>query len=183
MARIDAIPREAMSEAQRAVHDRIGAGRSGGVVSGPFPIWLRMPALAQKAAELLTYLRRDLAVPVRLAELAVLVTARSWTAQYEWAVHEGHAVAAGIDPTIAAAIRERREPSFIEEDEAVVYALARELMDKRALSDATYARAVALLGEDQTVGLVTVIGFFAMVAVVLVAFEVEAPGGARPLAE
>jgi hypothetical protein len=71
MARIDAIPREAMSEAQRGVHDGIGAGRSGGVVSGPF----------------------------------------------------------GIDPAIATAMRERREPSFTKEDEATVYALAGELMD------------------------------------------------------
>jgi 4-carboxymuconolactone decarboxylase len=182
MARIAAIPHDRMSEAQRAVHERIGAGRSGGVVSGPFPVWLRMPELAQKAADLLTYLRRDLGLPVRLSELAVLVTARSWTAQYEWAVHETHAIAAGIDPAIAAAIRERRTPHFVKEDEAAVYALAEELMDKRALGDETYARAVALLGEDAIVGLVTTIGFFAMVAVVLVAFDIDAPGGARPLA-
>ena len=48
MVRIDAIPREAMSEAQRAVHDRIGAGRSGGVVSGPFGI---DPAIATAIRE------------------------------------------------------------------------------------------------------------------------------------
>ena len=88
MARIEPLAREAVTDAQRAVHDQIGAGRSGGVVSGPFPVWLRMPELAQKAAGLLTYLRRDLELETRLAELAVLVTARSWSAQYEWAVHE-----------------------------------------------------------------------------------------------
>jgi 4-carboxymuconolactone decarboxylase len=182
MARIDPIPREEMSDEQRRVHDLIGAGRSGGVVSGPFPIWLRQPALAEKAAGLLSFLRRDLALPVRLSELAVLVTARAWTAQYEWAVHEKHAVAAGLDQAIATSIEEGRTPSFTREDEAAVYALSSELQHGRAVSATTYARAVAALGEPSVVALVATIGFFTMVAVVLVAFEVEAPGGATPLA-
>jgi len=180
MARIDPIPRERMTEEQRRVHDIIAAGRTGGTVAGPFPIWLRTAELAERAAGLLTYLRRQTSVPVRLSELAVLITARAWTAQYEWATHERHALNAGIEPAVVEAIKHRKTPVLAKEDEAVVYALATELHERHTIGDGTYARAVSLLGEQAVIDLVTVIGFFTMVAAVLVAFEVPIPDGRAP---
>ena len=85
-------------------------------------------------------------------------------------------------PAIATAIKERRLPRFARDDEAVVYEVAQQLQEARAVTDETYRRAVALLGEQAMVDLVTTIGFFTMVAVVLVAFEVGAPSGETPLA-
>lgn len=65
-----------------------------------------------------------------------------------------------------------------------MYALATELSVERRLSDTTYQSAVATLGEQTVLDLVTIIGFYTMVAVVLVAIDVDiSDGGAKPLAD
>lgn len=158
MARIGPIPLDQMTPEQRRINDAIAGKRGGGPAKGPFGVWLRTPALAEKAAALGDYLRAELTIPPKLQELAILVVARHWTAQYEWHAHARHAAEVGIDPAIVEAIRTRREPKI-----------------------AAYARAVMLLGEQAVVDLVTTIGFYVMVAVVLVGFRVDIPdGGAKP---
>ena len=86
------------------------------------------------------------------------------------------------NPAIAEAIRTRKAPEFTRNDEKAVYALTMELCENRSLGDETYARAVELFGEQTVLELVTIIGFYTMVAVVLVSFRVDIPnGGAPPL--
>jgi 4-carboxymuconolactone decarboxylase len=182
MARIDPIPLDRMTPEQRRINDEIAATRGGGPAKGPFALWLRTPELADRANAFGSYLRHNTSVPQNLVELAVLVIARAWTAQYEWHAHIGAWRKLGLDEGIAAAIRERREPALETEDDRVVYAVTTELLERRALGDATYARAAAVLGEQALLDLVTIIGFYTMVAMVLVAFEVDVPdGGAKPL--
>ena len=184
MARIDPIPLDQMTPEQRHVNDAIAAKRDGGPAKGPFAIWLRTPELAEKAAAFGDHLRAKLAIPQKLQELAILVVARHWTAQYEWHAHSRHLAKVGLDPTIVEAIRTRREPVIHDAKEAIVYRVAKELCETRNLSDDAYARAVTLLGEQAVVDLVTTIGFYVMVAVVLVGFRVDIPdGGPTPLPE
>ena len=177
MARLPPTPREALTPEQLRVNDLVqaGRGRSGGLAGGPFAVLLRDPALTEKVVALYHHLRHDLAAPQRLCELAILVTARAWTAQYEWYAHEKHAVPAGLDAAVVDAIRHRRKPVFTKQDEAITYELATELQERRALSEATYARAVELLGERLVIELVTLIGFYTMLAILLVGFDVDIP--------
>ena len=184
MARIDPIPRDRMTPDQRRIDDEIAATRGGGPAKGPFALWLRTPELAQRADAFGSYLRHHTSVPQNLVELAVLVIARAWTAQYEWHAHIAAWRKLGLDEGIAEAIRERRAPELRTEEDRAVYAVATELLERRALSDATYDRAVAALGEQTVLDLVTIVGFYTMVAMVLVAFRVDIPdGGANPLPE
>ena len=184
MARIDPIPLDRMTPEQRRINDAIAGKRGGGPAKGPFGLWLRTPELAEKAAALGDYLRANLVIPQKLQELAILVVARHWTAQYEWFAHARHAAAVGIDPAVVEAIRTRREPVIRDDKEAIVYRVAKELCESRNLSDDAYARAITLLGEQAVIDLVTTIGFYVMVAVVLVGFRVDIPdGGAKPLPE
>jgi 4-carboxymuconolactone decarboxylase len=173
MARINPIPLERMTALQRRVNDQIAGRRGGGAAHGPFGIWLRTPALAEKAAALGDQLRGETTLPRKLLEIAVLTVARHWTAQYEWHAHVRHANAIGIDPAVIEAIRTRKEPVFRDKDEAIAYRVANELCETRALADDTYARAVDRLGEQTVVDLVTTIGFYVMVAIVLVGFRVD----------
>ena len=182
MARIDPIPMDKMTSEQKRINDEIAGTRGGGPAKGPFALWLRTPELADKANAFGSYLRHQTSVPQRLVELAVLVVARTYTAQYEWHAHAAHADKVGLDPALVEAIRTRREPVLEKEDEQVVHAVATELTVDRTLSDATYTRAVAVLGEQTVLDLVTIIGFYTMVAVVLVSFDVDIPdGGEKPL--
>jgi 4-carboxymuconolactone decarboxylase len=184
MARIDPIPLDEMTAEQKRINDEIAGTRGGGAAKGPFALWLRTPELADKANLFGSHLRHETSVPQRLVELAVLVIARTYTAQYEWYAHEKYVEKVGLDPAIADAIRERREPVIEKDDEKIVYRVAKELSHDRSLSDTTYAKAVEVLGEQTVLDLVTIIGFYTMVAVVLVSFDVDIPdGGPKPLAD
>lgn len=181
MARINPIPRDSMSPEQRRVNDAIAAARAGSQASGPFAVWLRTPEFAELAGNFGMYLRTRTTLPRRLLELAVLVTARNWTAQYEWHVHEKFTETAGLDSRVVEDLRFGRRPTFKVADEAVVYDVATEILDTKRLSDETYQRALDALGEQTVIDLLSVIGYYTLIAVLLVGLEVDTPDGSIPL--
>ena len=180
MARVPNVPLEEMTAEQRRVHQEIGGAR-GGVVRGPFGIWLRNPQLADHANQFGNVFRLAGKLEKRLFELMVLVVARHWSAQYEWFVHENHGLEAGLAQEIVDAIRTRSAPEFAREDERVVYDTITELNETRTLSQPTYGRALAALGLDLLIELIAAAGFYTMVAMTLNAFDAPVPDGKRPL--
>lgn len=177
--RVEDLKPESLSPEQKVIHDRI-AGTRGGTVRGPFAIWLRLPQLADTADRFGTTLR-NCSLDKRLFELMVLIVARHWSAQYEWHAHAGHALDAGLAAETIEAIRTRQKPAFARDDERLVYDVVTEMNDTRTLSQPTYDRTLAALGLDKTIELVTAIGFYTMVAIMLNGFDAPVPGGARPL--
>ncbi len=180
MSRIPDLAPEEMTERQKELAARIAATRNG-VLRGPFAIWIRNPDLVERANAIGNFLREGTVVPRRLSELAILVTARHWTAQYEWFAHERQAVDAGVPNAVVEAIRHRRQPSFTEANDRIVYELCTELYENKRVSDATYDAAEAALGRETVIELVTIATFYAMIAMVLVTFEAPVPGGKLPL--
>lgn len=170
---------EAMTPAQRAAAQAIASGPRGGL-RGPFQAWLRSPELCQRLQVVGEYLRFSSSVPRRLNELAILITARAWDAQFEWFAHHRLALEAGLDPAIAAAIAEGRRPAAMADDEAVVYDFCTELRASRRVGDATLARALALLGEQGVIDLIGVCGYYDVVSMTLNVAEVPLPDGAPP---
>ena len=167
-----------MSDRQKQLFDII-AGTRGGTVRGPFAIWLRHPDLVEKADDFGSHLRSGTDVPPRLSELAILVTARFWNASYEWFAHAGAAANAGISRTNIDAIRTGGTPDFANDDEQCVYDLSKELYETKFVSDENYNRAIELLGQDQVIDLVAIVGFYSMVALTLNAFHAPLPEGAE----
>ena len=174
----DVLPSE-MSDEQRRIADEIASSR-GGVVRGPFAMWIRNPDLANRANQFGSLLRDGTSVPRRLSELAILITARHWTAQYEWYAHRPQAEAAGLKADVVDAIAERRRPAFNDADDELVYEVCIELHDSRKIDDGTYARAVERFGEMTVIELISIVGFYTLVAMMLVAFEAPLPEGAVP---
>jgi 4-carboxymuconolactone decarboxylase len=173
---------EGLADAQRRVAEEILKVSSGGL-GGPYNMLLRSPDMADRVLKLADYLRFRTSVPRRLNELAILIQARLWTAQYEWWAHYPLALKAGLSEAVAADLREGRRPAAMQEDEAAVYDFCVELCRHRAVSDATFARTKKLLGEQQVVDLVALTGFYAMVSMVLNVAEAAIPDhGAPPLA-
>jgi len=179
MSRLPDLDVDRMGPAQRRVHDEIAAGPRGGV-AGPLAVWLHSPDLADRAQKLGEFARFNSSLPPRLSELAILVTARHWRAQYEWFAHEPFALKAGLGPEVIAAIRERRRPIFFARDEEAVYDLAISLHENHAVGADTYRAAVERLGETMVVDLVGVLGYYVLVAMTLNTFEVAVPDGATP---
>jgi len=120
------------------------------------------------------------ALEPRLSELAILCTARHWTAQFEWYAHEPMARDGGLAQTVIDAVRERRRPDFAHADEAAVYDFCGELYADGRVSQATYERAVAELGQRGVVDLVGILGYYALVSMTLNVFEMPLPDGVAP---
>jgi len=179
MARVPDLPFGALTPEQQRIYKEIAGTRSG--VRGPFALWLRNPDLADRANQLSNALRLHGKLEKRLFELAVLIVARHWSAQYEWFAHEKAGLGAGLLPEVVDAIRARRRPEFLREDERLIYDVITELNETRALSQPSYARALAALGLDLLIELITAAGFYTMIAMVLNSFDAPVPDGERPL--
>lgn len=172
---------EDMTPAQRSVADAIAAGPRGGL-RGPFQAWLRSPELADRLQKVGEQLRFHSSVPRRLNELAILMTARAWDAQFEWYAHHRLALDAGLDAAVASDIAAGRRPTTMRADEAVVYDFCTELRATRRVSDETLSRALELLGEQGVVDLIAVSGYYDIVSMTLNVAEVPLPDGlAAPL--
>lgn len=180
MPRLPELNETRLSPEQKTIYDDIKRVR--GQVRGPFAIWLRNAELAEGTLKLQDMFASRIKLERRLTQLMILVAARFTGAQYAWYIHEPHALAHGISREIVEAIRERRTPDFTSEDERVVYDITLELNTTHRLSDTTFSRGLALFGEQQMVELVSGVGFYAMVAMTLNAFDVAVPDGKKPLA-
>src|ERR1700719_4619131 len=118
--RMAEIPLDKMTPAQRSIADAIMSGPRK-ALAGPFNAWLRSPALADRLQKVGEYVRFHSSIPHRLNELAILVTARAWSAEFEWWAHYQIALKAGLDAKIADAIAAGSHPDDMSEDERVVY--------------------------------------------------------------
>lgn len=185
------IPLADMTPAQRAVADAIRSGPRAGTgaasltegatpIGGPFNVWLRSPELAQLLQQVGTHVRFRSSLPARLNELAILVTARQWTTQYEWFAHHRLALAAGLDPQVAADIAAGRRPANMSADEALVHDFSHELHTTREVSDATYKAVVERFGEAGAMDLIAVNGYYTLVSMTLNVDRTPLPGGAPP---
>jgi 4-carboxymuconolactone decarboxylase len=168
-----------LDHVQKRVATRIMQVSSAGL-GGPYSILLRSPVLAERYLGMTDYLRFETSLPHRLNELAILIEARLWDAQYEWWAHYPIALKAGLSKAVADDIRDGRRPTSMQPDEEVVYDLCIELLRDRNLTDATFDRAKEMLGEQPTIDLIAVAGFYVMVSSVLIAGRVGIPDGNKP---
>lgn len=175
MARMDPIPLDQMTDEQRTLHDIILKQRSRGQVQGPFAVMLQAPDVCERVAEMVNHLLQETRVSLTLKELAIITIARQYTAQYEWFVHVRRARELGLDEAIIESISHRSRPDFKDPKEALVYDMTLEIVEKRKLGDALYATARETFGDAALVELIALIGFYVMIAVFLVSFEVEVP--------
>ncbi|MBX3662765.1 MAG: carboxymuconolactone decarboxylase family protein [Burkholderiales bacterium] len=181
------IPLEQLTPEQKALSDAIKSGprarlaSSGaskpGPLGGPFNVWLRSPGIGGLIQQLGEEIRFRSSLSGKLNELAILVTARNWTSQYEWVAHHKLALEGGLDPKIADAIAAGRRPEGMDPDETLVYEFSQELQDTKEISDDTYARAVARFGERGVVDLISVNGFYVLVSMCLNVDRTPVPPG------
>jgi 4-carboxymuconolactone decarboxylase len=185
------IPFTEMTPEQRKYADAVMAGPtaatgSAAVVPGastigsPFNVYLRSPLLADRLRVVAEYLRFQTSLPFKLNELAILITARKWTAQYEWFAHHRLALKAGLDPAIAEDIAQGRRPAKMASDEAIVYSFCHELHTTHGVSDATFKAMTDRFGEQGVVDLIAVSGYYEMVSMILNVDRAPIPGGGKP---
>jgi len=178
-ARMAPIPAEKMTDAQKKEAADFRAVRKTDP-TGPFAVMLRVPELMTLAFKWREHVQFRSVLDQRLTELGILIAARHWTQEYEWNAHYPLAHKAGLKPEIITAIEEGRRPSAMAEDEEILYDLCTELQRNHAVSDRTYARALAKFGEEGIVEATSLQGYYSLLAMVMNTARTPLPAGARP---
>src|SRR5881392_4507224 len=103
------LPKAQWTEAQKKAADAFAQMR-GQEPFGPFALMLRNPEVMLRAAAMGDYMRYRTSLPPALNEMIILLTARHWSQQFEWYIHQPMALKAGLSETIVAAISKGRRP-------------------------------------------------------------------------
>jgi len=171
---------QAIRSGPRASVQGSAANTGGGTIGSPFNVFLRSPELGEPLQQVGSYIRFKSSLGMRLNEMAILIVAREWTAQYEWFAHHRLALQAGLDPRIADDIAAGRRPTQMKPDEQAVYDFCRELLDTKQVSDATYRAVADKFGERGVMDLIGVAGYYTLVAMVLNVDRTPIPDGGKP---
>lgn len=175
MTRIAILKRDDMNDEQGQVYDDIDA--AGGPLGGPYWAYIRRPKLMRLCQDVGNYFRAS-ELSGRERQIAVLTVVRHWDANYPWAVQVRASLAAGVDQEIVDAINARQVPDLSDPRERTAYDVASELVGNHRLGDETYGRAEELFGTEQLVDLISVVGYFGMVACTANAIDATPPDSA-----
>jgi 4-carboxymuconolactone decarboxylase len=192
MRRFEVLTRATMTPEQRLVADDIAAGRRSSaplqdagdeVMQGPFNAMLRSPEIGDRAQRLGEAVRFRSSLPPQLIELAILLTARRWTAQFEWYAHERLALEAGLAPETPAAIAGGERPGGLDAEQADVHDFVRELLETGSVSDERFDPVERRFGERGVVDLTVLVGYYTIVSFLLNVERHPVPDGDPPLDE
>lgn len=173
--RMPPIANELWTEAQQKAATQFAEIR-GREVFGPFAVMLRSPEVMLRAAAMGDYMRYHTVLRPPLNEFIILITARHWTQQFEWYVHQPAALKAGLAHEIVNAIAAGRRPIGMSDEEKVVHDFTIELLRGQNVSDPVYAAAVARFGEQGVVEMVGVAGYYTFLSMMLNTARTPVPG-------
>lgn len=148
-------------------------------VFGPFVPFHRSPDLMLRVAPIGDYMRYRTVLGAKLAEMSILIVARAWNQDVEYAIHAPIALKEGVSADIIAAISEGRRPAVMAPDETLVYEAITEFQRIKTLSDDTYGRMVAMFGEAGLIDLIGLVGYYGMLAGILNVARTHVPDGPR----
>lgn len=183
MTRLTSLRNDQLDDRGKTLWDAIAGTRGSSVIdpqgglAGPFNAWLHAPEVGTAMSKLGSILRFEMSIDRRLIELAIITVGARWQAEFEWFAHAAMAKEHGVTEGVIDAIGEDRIPDFELDDERAVYAVAHQLVRTGRLDDDVYGPAAALLGEQGTVELVTLCGYYTLISFTLNAFEVPLPAG------
>jgi 4-carboxymuconolactone decarboxylase len=181
--RLPLVKRDDLDAAGQKLFDSYAGpnSRSLAGLQGPGGLRLHSARLAELNEPSNTYLRYNLDISRRLTELAILVTAREFDSQFEWAAHEPAAIKEGLEPQLVDIVKNRKDLKGLEENAAVIISIGRELFGKRNLSSATFAHGLKLFGNKGMVDLISLMTNYASTSFFLRAFDMQLHAGQKPL--
>jgi len=166
-----------MTTEQRTMIEHVLRGERAST-GGPFNVLLRSPKMGDAAQQLGAEIRFHSSLSPRLREMAILIVARHWTAQYEWYAHKRLALDAGVQPSIIEAIAARKRPPHLDADQQAVYDFECELLETHEVADLRFRAAVSAIGERGVVDLIGLMGYYHLVSMVLNVDRYPLPQGA-----
>ena len=168
-----------MSEAQKVIF-RHAVASPRGRLGPPTSVLLRCPALALRTQRIGDYVRFGSSLPARISEFAIIITARYWSAPYEWNAHCQLAIKAGLSVSTATALAAGELPAGMNEDEAAAWDFCTELHRDKQVGDATFAPALKQFGEQGIAELTVLCGYYSLISICLNLNPRAWPAGAPP---
>ncbi len=187
--KLEPLKPEALDAEQRKLYDAVldsprGQGparrlvvRDDETLGGPFDAFLRTPVVGLHLERVGMAFRTDTTLPDAAREIAVLVVAQAWGADFEWWVHGLVARRFGISAEQIDAVGHGDRPDFSDDAVAAAHDVAVALVHQRSVDDELLERARGALGERGLVEVVTLVGFYQLVSGVLTTFEPPPPSG------
>jgi 4-carboxymuconolactone decarboxylase len=173
--------REDLDEAGKRTYDRgTTPGASIAGLQGPAGVQL-YTKVGEQLSAINRYLRFQAGFTPRTREIAILITAREMDSQFEWVAHEPEALKEGVPPAVIDVIKFRRSTEGLEEMDAIVIELGRQIWREHKVTSATFARAKELFGPNKLVDLVVLMGNYASTAALLTAVDMQLHAGKQPL--
>jgi 4-carboxymuconolactone decarboxylase len=166
-----------MNEAQRKIYRDLLRTRGGTWFHGPYDPMLHQPRMAEPAQLLGEFVRYHTSLDARLVELAILVVARHWECAFEWYQHAPIAASKGLSAAVIETLRQGAQPAGMDEDETIVFAFTRLLLERHRIPDEDYERARQRFGVVGVVELTGLIGYYTFIAFALNAHEIPLPAG------
>jgi 4-carboxymuconolactone decarboxylase len=168
-----------MTPAQKTMMEHLVAGERRGA-GGPFNVLLRSPEMGDLAQQFGASMRFHSSLPRKLNEMAIIITARHWTAHYEWNAHRNAAAQAGLSEAIIQSIAAGKRPATMDADETIVYNFAIELLNTKQVSDPIFQATKDRFGERGVVDLIGVVGYYQLVSMLLNVDRYPLPAGVKP---
>ena len=188
MSRLPVLTPDQLSAAQRQVYDTISGDvqrqktrrfsmtNDDGTLSGPFNALLFAPEVGDAVQQLGAALRFRSSLPGHLRELTILMIAQRWRANYEWYAHAPIAAREELGEAVIEAVKAGQTPDAAP-DVQTVHRFVSELVETRRVCDETYTQTRALIGEQGLVELISLVGYYSLLAGLLNSFEVAVPEG------
>jgi enterochelin esterase-like enzyme len=170
---------DALDDAQKDMLHSVLAGPRN-ALGGPFNVLLRAPEMGDLTQKLGAYARFGSSLSATLREMAIIMTASHWKAEFEWYAHKNAALAAGLESAIVDSIAAGRRPRRMQASEAALYDFGYELLNDHAVSDATFEAAVAAIGERGVVDIIGTMGYYTIVSMLLNVDQHPLPAGVEP---
>jgi 4-carboxymuconolactone decarboxylase len=181
-SRLPLLKRADMDPDGQRIYDMLagGPGKTVGA-TGPAAISLYSPKVAEAIQMLNQYLRFHGILKARDFEVAILVVAREFDQQYEWSGHEMGARAAKVPQAVIDAIKFNKDATGFSDQDTLLITFTRQLLHQHKLDSGLYAKAVSVFGKQGTLELATIIGDYAMAAMMLNATDQHLPPGREQL--
>ncbi|WP_238013267.1 carboxymuconolactone decarboxylase family protein [Dactylosporangium sp. AC04546] len=185
--RVDHVDPADMTDEQRTIYDRYATEPRAapdnpfllvgpdGRLQGPPAVWILSPVFGQALQQIGAAVRFGSRLPARACEIAILLVGHARDSPFELYAHQRAGAAAGLTGADLAALADGREPAALSEVESCVLRTTRLVLDRGSLDDEQFRDAAGVLGEAGLFELVTIIGYYTMVAWQLAVFDVQPP--------
>jgi 4-carboxymuconolactone decarboxylase len=114
-------------------------------------------------------------VGARVFQLAVLIAAREIDQQYEWSAHEPAGLRQGLEQSVIDVVKFDRPVAGLSEKDATMITFGRTLLREHRVGSDLWAKMVSLFGRQHTVDIMSIMGDYTRVGIMMNAVDQHLP--------